>query len=40
VKPKFKLQWTKRDQPTYPASGGIYEEMFKFFAKKNAAREE
>ena len=40
VKPKFKLQWTKRDQRTYPVSGATYEEMFKFFAKKNAAREE
>lgn len=40
VQPKFKLQWTKRDQKTYSVSGATYEEMFTFFEKKHAAREE
>jgi predicted secreted Zn-dependent protease len=40
TKPKFTIKWTKRDNKTWPVPGKTYEEMFKFFEKKNAAKEE
>ncbi|MGO9255071.1 MAG: DUF922 domain-containing protein [Bryobacteraceae bacterium] len=40
TKAKFNLKWTKTDNKTYAVPGNTYEEMFKFFEKKNAAKEE
>jgi hypothetical protein len=40
TKPKFIVNWTKRDNQTSAVTGNTYEEMFKFFQKKNASKEE
>ena len=40
VTPKFKIEWTKKDNKTSAVPGNTYEEVFKFFEKKNAAGEE
>ena len=40
VTPRFKAEWTKKDKKTYSVSGNTYEDAFKFFAKKNASKEE
>jgi hypothetical protein len=40
VKPKFKIEWTKKDNKTASVPGSTYEEMFKYFEKKNASNEE
>ena len=40
VTPKFKVEWTTKDKKTYSVSGNTYEDAFKFFAEKNASKEE
>ena len=40
VKPKFKVEWTTKDDKTTSVPGSTYEEMFKYFEKKNGAGEE
>jgi len=40
VTPKFKIEWTKKDKKTYSVPGSSYEDAFKFFGKKNDAKEE
>ena len=40
VTPTFKIQWTKQERTTSAVSGDTYEDVFKFFQKKNAAKEE
>lgn len=37
---KFSVNWTKKAKATETVPGKTYEEMFKFFQKKNAAGEE
>lgn len=40
VKPSFAIEWTKQDRKTSAVPGATYEEVFKFFEKKNAAKQE
>ena len=40
VTPTFKIQWTKKENTTSAVPGNTYEDVFKFFQKKNAANEE
>ncbi len=40
VRPKFGIKWTKTDQNTWTVPGNTYEDVFKFFEKRNAARKE
>lgn len=40
TKAKFKVQWTRKATTTYPVPGKTYDDMFEFFRKKNAAKEE
>jgi predicted secreted Zn-dependent protease len=40
VKPKFKIQWTKQDKKTYAVPGSTYDDVYKFFQKKNTSGEE
>src|SRR5687768_5008746 len=39
VQPSFKIEWTKKDSATYTVKGS-YEDVFKFFEKRNANKEE
>ena len=36
----FKINWTKKGKATETVPGKTYDEMFKFFEKKNAAKQE
>ena len=40
VNPTFKVEVTKKDRKTSAVAGNTYEDVFKFFEKKNAAKEE
>ena len=40
VQPTFKIQWTKKENSTFAVPGNTYEDAFKFFQKKNDAKEE
>ena len=40
VQPKFKIEWTEKKNTTYTVPGKTYADVFKFFQKKNAAKEE
>ena len=40
VKPSFKIEWTKKDRKTAAVSASTYEDVFKFFEQKNAAKQE
>lgn len=39
AKPSFKVEWTKKDSATYTVKGS-YEEVYKFYEKRNASKEE
>lgn len=40
VTPKFSIKWSKTDNKTAAVPGNTYEDMFKFFEKKNTAKQE
>ena len=40
IKPKFKIEWTKKGKATFSVPGSTYEDAFKFFGKLNAAKKE
>jgi hypothetical protein len=40
TKPKFKLVWTKKDNKSETVSAATYQDVYDFFKKKNAAKQE